>query len=203
MGNILKNIKHAKYTAKEVMIHLQKNGKFRTKQYSAYLKMQYHMASETYSMLSTTKQNLPSDLLYPDDKECAMPVHLTISEVSIMCYTYNEICYLTEAWHFYQKERMKKSYDDFVLDSSTKEDKNSGLKINDLNQFSKHTRATYKNISNNTKKNPLQAKAQTQTITTPSSGLTKQNQLSSNSGKSIPLRIQVLKWAQEGRLILN
>jgi len=161
------------------------------------------MASETYNSLNTTTKNFPLDLLYPDNKECAMPVHLTKSEVSIMCYTYNEICYLTEAWHFYQKERMKKSHDDFVLEPFSNNNKNSSQQTNNLNKLNGHKKTTYKNILSDTNKNPQQVKAQTQTITTPASGLTTQNPLINNFRKSIPLRIQVLKWAQEGRLILN
>ena len=206
MKSLLTHIKHAKITTREVFIHLRKNGDLKRKSYSKYLKMQYRLAGEACTSLQSTgaifedHQETPYNT--PHEKKLTMPLHLVKSELSTMSKSFEDISFLTEAWHFFQKEMMKPSrftafkpvsefteVKGFTASNSTESTIEPILNTQDINlEFS------YKNL--------VQTTAQSQLTLTPASGFDRLNQLK-NPQINSPLCIQVIKWAQEGKLNLN
>ena len=206
MKSLITQIKNAKITSKEVFIHLRKNGELKRKSYQNYLKMQYHLAGDTYELLHAVEQNFKNQSNFPNsnatEKRLSMPVHLVRSELSVMSKSFEDISFLTEAWHFFQKEAMKtcsinpgfspvsemnKSFE-FTTTSNTKQNEEYLLNKEEIQTSDKTLQQT---------------KYQSTLTLSTASGFDKLNQFYTNSRKNTPLCIQVLRWAQEGKLNLN
>lgn len=204
MKSLLTQIKHAKITTREVLIHLRKNGGLKRKSYLKYLKMQYRIASDTYNILQSAEKNPNYPYYTPNEKKLTMPVHLVKSEISTMSKSFEDNTFLTEAWHFFQKEMMRKSSKNPVYVPVSGFAEVADIKV------TKSTKTAGKSIWNNTEtlsystnKNLIQTMPQSLTPLTPTSGFDKLNQFSEDPRKYTPLCTQILKWAQEGKLNLN
>ena len=202
MKSLLTQVKHAKITSREVFIHLRKTGELKRKSYQKYLKLQYRLASDTYEMLHDTENNFENQSNNPNEKKLTMPVHLVKSELPAMGKSFEDISFLTEAWHFFQKENMRTCSCKPSFSPVSEFTKTAGL------ASTGSTKQNDKYFLNNeetriTNKNSLQTKYQSTLTLSPASGFDKLNQYSNSPRKNTPLCIQVLKWAQEGKLNLN
>ena len=168
--------------------------------------MQYRLAGDTYELLHAVEHNFEDQSKIPNnnpsEKKLTMPVHLVRSELSVMSKSFEDISFLTEAWHFFQKESMKtcsinpgfslvsgmSKLSDFTSAKSTKQNEEYLLDKEEIQPANK---------------NLPQVKYQSTLTLSPASGFDKLNQLYTNSRKNTPLCIQVLRWAQEGKLNLN
>jgi len=208
MNTLLTKVKHARITTREVLIHLRKNGELKRKQYLKYLKMQYRMAGNAYEILQSAAnrvENQTESLNALYNKKSAMPVNLVKSELSSMSRSFDEITFLAEAWRFYQKEQMKEDATGMIDIYPV-----SDFAGNFLPKDENSTKQTAKLALNNpetcqhfTNKSSPHTNPQTQKIPTLTSGFGQLNLHNNNSGSGTPLCIQILKWAQEGKLNLN
>jgi hypothetical protein len=206
MKSLLTQIKHAKITTREVLIHLRKSGELKRKTYLKYLKMQYRLTGETYARLQSNENNCTNnpENLYntPNEKKLTMPVHLVKSELSAMSKSFEDTSFLTEAWHFFQKEMMNNS-----CKSPDFHPVPEFVKISELStiNYSNHSddNNTDETLLFTTNNNAIQTKPQSQATLIPSSGFDKLHQYYRDPQENTPLCVQVLKWAQEGKLILN
>lgn len=207
MKSLLTQIQHAKITAKEVLIHLRKNGELKRKPYLKYLKMQYRVAGNTYVLLQSKDKivvnNSETPFNTPNNKKLTMPVHLVRSEISTMSKSFEDIGFLAEAWRFYQKEMMRGSSIDnsFIPVSkySSVSDTTATNNTKTINQ------PTWNNSTRSQSTNNSLSKTvpQSPTTLTLASGFDKLNHHCMDPRKNTPLCIQILKWAQEGKLNLN
>ena len=207
MKSLLTQIQHAKITAREVLIHLRKNGELKRKPYLKYLKMQYRVAGNTYELLQFTDKSIVNNsetpFNTPNDKKLTMPVHLVRSEISTMSKSFEDIGFLTEAWHFYQKEMMRNSSVDHNFVPVSKLSKVSEITVTN-NTKSKDQPIWNNNTHSQSTNNSLtKTIPQSPTTLTLASGFDKLNQHYKDPRKNTPLCIQILKWAQEGKLNLN
>ena len=205
MNSLLSNVKNAKITTREVLIHLRKNGEIKRASYLKYLKMQYRLAGDAYKMLQSTSNNFENHpkINTPADKKSSMPIHLSKSEMSIMSYSFDDITFLTEAWHFYQKKMMMNLAGKPDVHPISKPTIPSGFVTTNRK---KHPEELIWNNNESpifTNKSSQQTKPQVLKIRPPASSFGTLSQHYRDPLKSTPLCIQILKWAQEGKLNLN
>jgi len=204
MKSLITQVKHAKITSKEVFIHLRKNGELKRKSYQEYLKMQYRLAGDTYKMLHAVNLNFENQSKNPNnnpnEKKLTMPVHLVKSELPAMSKSFNDISFITEAWHFFQKENMKDCSCSSTFTPVPNANKTDSLSTEKRIEQNKNYLLNKEELH---PKNLLQPKRQSTLTLSPASGFDKLNQYYTSPRKNTPLCIQVLKWAQEGKLNLN
>ena len=208
MKSLSTQVKHAKITSREVFIHLRKNGGLKRKSYAAYLKMQYHVAGCVYQKLQSTENHLACNAKKTNSNstllESNMPVNLYKSELSAMSQTFDDTSYLTEAWHFFLKEKMKNTRVKLVTKPIPEMAGISNSPLANQVITIEEPRLNIESTANHSRGRYLQQETpQTEIKLIAASGFDKLNQNIDNSGKAVSLCSQILNWAKEGKLILN
>ena len=119
-----------------------------------------------------------------------------------MSKSFKDISFLTEAWHFFQKEAMLSCNYNNTFCPVSDLTKIGDFTIN--SNIKQHIEYILKDSATTPASTGL-PKIETQSILTqsPASGFDNLNQYALNPEKNTPLCIQVLRWAQEGKLNLN
>ncbi len=207
MQTLSTRVRHARITTREVLVHLRKTGGLKRKQYLHFLKSQYLIASRAYISLCQDGQ---ASVQYVETNDStagnhSMPVQLTTSELSSMSKYFGELTFLNEALHLYQTELLKTNhvYKQKSQAAYSTVEKLYSKETYSGNQLRIATIDVGDQNSQPANQDALHSVPQKSNTRTLASGFGNLLQSNCNFTETTPFCIQILKWAQEGKLCLN